>query len=131
MIRTVVGVLGVVAALCPDEVVEFFETLAIVNADQGTVREWVHPAIRSEGVLIAGSSLFNDRAYAWLLNLTGVFGAVVFLFPDLYRKFATVFLYERPDSMEWDEQFSSAIRALGAVYVFFAAKTYRERHNDT
>ncbi|MFC5136532.1 MULTISPECIES: hypothetical protein [Haloferacaceae] len=131
MIRTVMGVLGAVSALFPDEIVDLFEKLAISNPGEGTVRGWVRQAIRSEGVLIAAISLFAGRAYAWLMNLTGVFGAVVFLFPDLYRKFATAFLYERPESIEWNERFRSGIRAIGVLYVFLAAKTYRERHNDT
>ncbi|MBP2252822.1 hypothetical protein J2754_003182 [Halarchaeum solikamskense] len=65
------------------------------------------------------------------MNLTGVFGAIVLLFPDLYQRFATAFLYERPESIEWNERFRLGIRAIGALYVFLAAKTYRERHNDT
>ena len=40
-------------------------------------------------------------------DLTGVFGAIVLLFPDLYRKFATAFLYERPGPIEWNEGFST------------------------
>jgi hypothetical protein len=131
MIRTLMGVLGAISALVPDKIVKLFEKLAIANPSEGTVRGWVGPAIRSEGVLIAAISLLNGRAYAWLMNLTGVFGAIVFLFPDLYRRFATAFLYERPESIEWNERFSSAVRAIGALYVFLAAKTYRERHNDT
>jgi len=131
MIRTLVGVLGAISALVPDEIVSLYEKLAIANPNEGTVRGWVRPVIRSEGVLIVAISLLNGRAYAWLMNLTGVFGAIVFLFPDLYRRFATAFLYERPESIEWNERFSSAVRAIGALYVFLAAKTYRERHNDT
>jgi hypothetical protein len=65
------------------------------------------------------------------MNLTGLFGAIVLLFPDLYRRFATAFLYERPESIEWNERFNSAVRAIGTLYVFLAAKTYRERHNET
>jgi amino acid transporter len=131
MIRTLVGVLGAISALFPDQIVGIFEKLAIANPSEGTVRGWVRPAIRSEGVLIFAISLRNGRAYAWLMNLTGVFGAIVLLFPDLYQRFATAFMYERLESIEWNERFRSGIRAIGALYVFLAAKTYRERHNDT
>jgi len=131
MIRTLVGILGAISALFPDKIVELFEKLAIANPSEGTVRGWVRPAIRSEGVLIAAISLLNGRAYAWLMNLTGAFGAIVLLFPDLYRRFATAFLYERPESIEWNERFNSSVRAIGALYVILATKTYRERHNDT
>ena len=131
MIRSLVGVLGALSALFPDEIVELFEKLAIANPSEGTVSGWVRPAIRSEGVLIAVISFFDGRADAWLMNLTGVFGGIVLLFPDLYRRFATAFLYERPESIEWNERFNSAVRAIGTLYVFLAAKTYRERHNET
>jgi hypothetical protein len=131
MLRTLVGVLGAVTALLPDKIVSLFEKLAIANPGEGTIRAWVNPAIRSEGVLIAVVSLLGGRSYAWMMNLTGAFGAVVFLSPDLYRKFATTLLYERPDSIEWNERFTTVVRIIGAVYVFLAAKTYRDRRKDT
>ncbi|MGQ3330753.1 hypothetical protein, partial [Halorubrum sp. FL23] len=112
MIRTLVGVLGAISALFPDEIVELFEKLAISNPDEGTVRGWIRPAVRSEGVLIAALSLFNGRAYALLMNLTGVFGAIVLLFPDLYQRFATAFLYERPESIEWKYVFTPRTKQL-------------------
>lgn len=131
MIRTIIGVLGAVSALFPDRTVALFETLAIANPDEGSVRKLVPSVIRSEGVLIAAISLLGGRSYAWLMNLTGVFGTVVFLFPDLYRRFAATFLYERPDSVEWNDQLSSAVRAIGALYVLLAVKAYRHRHTNT
>lgn len=131
MIRTLVGVLGAVSALFPDEIVALFEKLAVANPNEGTVRGWVRPAVQSKGVLIAALSFIGGRPFAWLMNLTGVSGAIVLLFPDLYRKFATAFLYERPESVELNEPFRLGIRAIGALYVLLAAKTYRDRHNDT
>jgi len=47
-----------------------------------------------------------------------VFDATVCPFPDLYRRFATAFLSDRPESGERNEQFGSVIRAIGAVCVF-------------
>ncbi|WP_132060948.1 hypothetical protein [Halorussus amylolyticus] len=131
MIRKHIGVLGIVTALFPDGIVALFERFAIANPAEGTLRSWVNPAIRSEGVLVAVISLLGGRSYAWMMTLTGAFGAVIFLFPDLYRKFATILLYERPDSIEWNERFTSGVRIIGAIYVFLAAKTYRDRRNET
>lgn len=66
-----------------------------------------------------------------MIKLTDVFGTIVLLFLELYQIFATAFLYKRPESMEWNEQFRLGIRAIGALYVFLTAKTYRERHDDS
>jgi hypothetical protein len=131
MVRILIGIVGVVTALFPDEIAALFEKLAIANPGEGSMRTGVNPAIRSEGILVAVISLLGGRSYAWMMNLTGAFGAAVFLFPDLYRNFATTLLYERPDSIEWNERFTSVVRIIGAVYVFLAVKTYRDRRKDT
>ena len=130
MLRILLGVLGTVTALFPDEIVGLLEKLAIANPNEGALRAWVNPAIRSEGVLIAVVSLLGGRSYAWMMNLTGAFGAVVLVFPSLYREFASTFLYERPDAIEWNERFTTGVRGIGAVYVFLAAKTYRDRGKE-
>lgn len=130
MIRILIGVLGAVTALFPDEIVALFEKFTIANPGEGTLRSLINPAIRLEGTLVAAISFFGGRSYAWMMNLTGAFGAVVLMSPDLYRKFATKLLYERPDSVEWNEQFTTGVRIIGAVYVFLAAKTYRNRRKD-
>lgn len=131
MIRVLTGVIGAVTALDPERVISIFETLAIANPGEEPVRAWVHSAIRSEGILLAAISLFGGQPYAWLMNLTGAFGTVVFLFPNLYRKFATAFLYEKPDAVEWNESFTTEVRAIGAIYAILAARIYRRRHNDS
>lgn len=130
MVRILIAILGAVSVLFPDEIVAIFERLAITNPGEGALRAWATSAIRSEGVLVAVISLVGGRPYAWMMHLTGAFGAVVLLFPDLYRKFATALLYERPDSIEWNDRFTTSVRIIGAVYVFLSAKTYRDRRTD-
>ncbi|MFC7020284.1 MULTISPECIES: hypothetical protein [Haloarcula] len=130
MIRILISTLGAVTALFPDEIVAFFEKSAIANPGEGTLRTWVNPAIRSEGILVAVISLLGGRFYAWMMNLTGAFGAVVFVFPDLYRELATTFLFESPDAIEWNERFTAGVRIIGAVYVILAAKTYRDHRKE-
>jgi hypothetical protein len=131
MLRTLTAVLGAVTALFPDEIVALFERLAIANPGERTQRAWVTPAIRSEGVLIAVISLVGGRTYAWMTNLTGAFGAVVLVSPDLYRKFASALLYERPDSVDWNERFTAVVRIIGAAYLVLAVRAYRNRRKDT
>lgn len=130
MVRTFIGVLGVVTALFPSKITSLFEQLAIANPGEGTLRPWVNPTIRWEGLLVAVVALLGGRSYAWLMNLTGVFGAVVLVFPDLYRRFATTLLYEWPSSIEWNERFTTVVRGIGAVYVILAAKTYTDHRKE-
>ncbi|MDS0478103.1 hypothetical protein [Natrinema sp. 1APR25-10V2] len=131
MIRVLTGVIGAVTALAPERVIVIFEKLAIANPGKEPVRAWIQPAVRAEGILIAAISLFGGQLYAWLMNLTGAFGTVVFLFPNLYRKFATAFLYEKPDAVEWNQSFTAEVRAIGAIYAILASKRFRRRHNDS
>ena len=130
MLRTLLGILGAVTALFPDRIIALFERLAIDNSGDPTLRAWVTPAIRSEGILVAVISLLGGRWFARLMNLTGAFGAVILVVPDLYRKFALSLLYEESDSVEWNEQFHTVVRFIGALYVYLAAKTYRDRRKE-
>lgn len=56
-----------------------------------------------------------------MMNLTGVSGAIILLFPQLYRKFATNLLYEHPN---W---FTAGVRLIGAIYVLLAVGAFRKR----
>lgn len=127
MARTLIGLLGAVTALFPDRILDVFESFAVENPDECTVNPWVGPGIRTEGVLVAVVGLLGGRAYAWTMNVTGAFGAVVLLFPDLYRRFATGLLYERPGDVEWNDRFTPVVRAIGALYVLLAARAFARR----
>jgi hypothetical protein len=130
MTRLLIGLLGVLAALFPDGMVDIFERLAIKNSETATTRSWLESAIRSEGLIITLASLAGGRAHAWLMNLTGVFGAIVVVSPDLYRTFATALLYEDPDAVEWNDRFNKGLRAIGVLYVLIAVRAYRNRAEE-
>lgn len=130
MARTVTGLLGAVAALFPAATIALFEELAIENPDECPTRSWIGPAIRAEGAVIAVAGLTGGTAYAWLMNLTGAFSALVLLFPESYRTFAVELLYERPDAVEWNDRFTDGVRIIGAIYVLSALRAFRERDDD-
>ncbi|MEF8807634.1 hypothetical protein [Natronomonas sp.] len=131
MIRLLVGLLGVLTVLVPDRILGVFERLAVENPDESTIKPWVGPAMRAEGVGIAVASLAGGKAYAWMMNLTGVFGGVVLIFPDLYPRLAATFLYEQPEQVEWHDRFTTGIRLIGAFYVFMAARAFIRRRRST
>lgn len=131
MIRAIIGLIGVLTAVFPDRIIEVFEAVAIENPDDCTRKPWIDSGIRTEGIVVAVASVIGRRVYAWLMNLTGVFGAVVLLFPEAYRDFATTLLYEHPDEVEWNNRFTNRIRLIGVVYILLAVWTYTKRRaND-
>jgi hypothetical protein len=127
MIRPVIAFLGGLAALLPDRMIDIFETVAIENPDECAIKPWIDAGIRTEGVLVIAASLIGGRAYAWMMNLTGAFGAVVVVSPQLYRRFATTLLYENPDSVEWNDRATTGVRIIEVVYVLLALKALTKR----
>lgn len=65
-----------------------------------------------------------------MMNLTVAFGAIIFSFPHLYRRLAATLLYEKPDEVEWNNQFTAGIRIIGALYVLLAVGTMRKQCVD-
>ncbi|GAB6880123.1 hypothetical protein JCM17823_23970 [Halorubrum gandharaense] len=127
MIRRFVGVLGVLTALFPNRMIDIFERLAIEKPDECATKSWISSGIRAEGVVVVAASLIGGRAYAWMMNLTGTFGAVILLFPQLYQRVATTLLYEHPNEVEWNDQFTKGVRIIGVVYLLLAIRSLRQR----
>ncbi|GAA0506517.1 hypothetical protein SAMN04488066_101187 [Halorubrum aquaticum] len=126
MIRAILGFVGALTALFPDRMVDAFETVAI-EEDGADTRPWVGSAVRAEGVLAVAVALLGGRTYAWLLNLTGVFGVVVFAFPEAYREFAARFLYERSEEVRWADRSTRILKAIGVAYALAALREFRRR----
>ncbi|WP_306060990.1 hypothetical protein [Natronococcus wangiae] len=130
MPQKIIGLLGVLTALFPGEMIDFYEGVAIENADECTTKPRIRSGIRAEGGLITVACLTGGRAYGWMMNLTGIFGVVVLLFPQVYRKFVTALLYEEPEKVKWNDQFTDWIRVLGVVYVLLAVWEWKNRRDD-
>ncbi|MFC5277765.1 hypothetical protein ACFPM1_03130 [Halorubrum rubrum] len=126
MIRAILGLVGALAALFPDRAVDAFETVVLEEAGS-EAKPWVGSAVRAEGVLAVAAGLLGGRAYAWLVNVTGVFGLVVFAVPRAYRAFAARLLYEEPDDVRWADRSTPVFRAVGATYALVALREFRRR----
>lgn len=130
MIRALIGLLGVLTTVFPNRIIGVFEAAAIENPSECTHNPWIDSAIRIEGLVVTVASLTGRQLYAWMMSLTGVFGAVILLFPEAYRDFATTLLYEHPDEVEWNDQFTNRLRIIGIVYILLAAWTNVKRRAD-
>ena len=127
MLRQFLGVLGVLTTLASDRIVDVFEAIAVENPGENTVHSWFGPLIRVEGVVITLAALRGGRLYAWLMNVTGIFGAVLLFIPRLYEHIAGPLVYEDPESVEWNEHLTDGVRVIGAVYVLLALLDRRRR----
>ena len=128
MLRQFLGALGVLTALIPDRIVDVFEAIAVENPEENTVHSWFSPLIRVEGVVITLAALRDSRLYAWLMNVTGIVGAVLVFIPGLYERIAGLLVYENPESVEWNEHLTDGVRVIGAVYVLLALLDRRRRN---
>ena len=128
MLRQFLGALGVLTALVPDRIVDVFEAIAVENPEENTVHSWFSPLIRVEGVVITPAALRDGRLYAWLMNVTGIVGAVLLFVPRLYEQIAGALVYENPESVEWNEHLTDGVRVIGAVYVLLALLDRRRRN---
>ena len=130
MSRIAFGLLGIVMALVPQRVLDLYERLALEEPEAGTAKSWVVPMIRAEGIVYAMGSLIGGRAYGWLLNLAGPFGALAMMFPRRYLEYAAEIIYEDAGELTWNERFVTAVRVLGAVSVLLAVTAFRDRRVD-
>jgi len=130
MLRQFLGALGVLTTLVPDRIVDVFEAIAVENSEENTVHSWFSPLIRVEGVVIALAALRGGRLYAWLMNVSGIFGAVLLFLPRLYEQIAGPLVYEDPESVKWNEHLTGGVRVIGAVYVLLALLDRRRRHES-
>jgi hypothetical protein len=125
--RLAFGALGTALALFPRHAVDLYERVAFENPEECSGSRWLLPVVRAEGVAFALCGLAGGRAYAWLLNLTGVAGAAALLSPRRYLEFGTGLVYERPERLTVADRFVAVVRALGVLYVFVAVRAYRKR----
>lgn len=123
MSRLLFGPLGLAIALAPEPILEAFESVALEEPGEASAKSWIVPAMRAEGIGYALVSLVGGKPYAWLMNLVGAVGAIVVAFPRQYLAFGAELAYEEAETVEWREEFVTAVRVLGAVLVVLALRT--------
>ena len=127
MARSSLVALGIVEALFPARLTDWFENTAYENPDDVVRKEWLLSVVRAEGVVLAVVSLLGGRGYAWLLNTMGFVGTIAACFPRQYVGFATKLAYENPAEIESTDRFLSIVRGLGVLYVLTCLKAWKRR----
>jgi hypothetical protein len=126
MIRTLLGLVGIVLALVPGRIIGLYEILAIENPDECTPKGWVAPAIRAEGIGLTILSLSGGRAYTTFMKFVEAVGVVAFFFPRQYAAFGFGTAWKRSDSIEWKSGFFQGVRVIGAFSVLLAYRALKE-----
>lgn len=127
--RTLLAGLGIVMALFPDRATDWYQQVAFENPEAALGKSWLPSAVQAEGLVIGLLALVGGRGYAWLLNLIGLAGAVVVLFPRRYLDWGARVAYRNPEEIEWVDWFPTVARGLGVCYVVGSLRDYRRRHS--
>ena len=127
MIRSFLGLLGILTAAIPTRIVTVFERVAVEDSGGSSINPWLVSCLRIEGLVITIAAVLGGRIYTWTLNLTGVFGAILFCVPRLYEKIAGKVVYTDPKSVEWDDRLTDRVRMIGLLYVLLALWERRRR----
>jgi hypothetical protein len=110
----------------PERVVGFWERLALENPDECTLRWWVIPLARLEGLVFLTLSE-RETSGARFEQFLGVLGIPALLFPKQYIDWSTKLAYEDPDRCEWRSWIVPFTRIVGAVYVLAGIRGSRDR----
>ena len=128
MARTLLAGLGILMALFPERVTDRYQRLAFENPEAAVGKGWLNSAVRAEGLVIALVSLVGGRGYGWLLNLMGIAGGIVLLFPKRYLDWGASVAYRNPEEIEWTGWVPTVARGLGVLYVVGSLREYKRRH---
>lgn len=129
MLRRSFGILGVILALFPNRVIEWYEQVAFADRGESSPKTWLSPAIRAKGVVFIFASLTGGILYRGLLFGTGVAGILAFLFPKQYLKTGIKVAYTHSGDVVWKPLFITIARILGGCYAIAASKSILKQLN--
>lgn len=129
MARTLLAALGVIMALFPDRVTDWYQRIAFENPEAAVGKDWLPSAVQAEGLVVGLLALVGGRSYGWLLNLMGIAGGIVVIFPKRYLDWGMRVAYRNPEEIEWTSRFPTLARGLGILYVVGSLRAYKRRHS--
>ena len=126
MLKRLLGVIGRIMMTNPERFIGFWERLALENPDECTLRWWVIPLARLEGLVFVTLSK-REMSGTQFKSFLGLLGIPAPLFPKQYIDWGTKLVYEDPDQCEWKSWIIPFTRIVGAVYVLLGIRGLRDR----
>jgi hypothetical protein len=120
MLRRLIAALGLVELLIPGRFIEFFERYALENPEECSLRPWVTPVARLEGLITLVVALRPGTFSGAIRSVLGWHGLLAALSPQGYLDYWTPLVYEEPADCEWKPWVVQATRAVGVLYVLIA-----------
>lgn len=125
MIKPLLAALAVVELLAPERVIEFGERLALENPGEASLRSWVTPVARLEGLVVLAALARRPVLPGPLRSMLGWFGLLAVLSPKGFLDYWTDLVYEDTRVLAWKPWVVPATRAIGVCYVLLALFGWR------
>lgn len=129
MLKQLLGAIGRIMMTSPERFIGFWERLALKNSEECTLRWWVIPLARLEGLVFVTLSKreLSGTQFKQFLGFLGLIGILAFLFPKQYINWGTKLVYEDSDQCEWRSWVFPFTRIIGAVYVLVGIRSLQDR----
>lgn len=129
MLKPLLAALAVVELLAPERVIEFGERLALEDPGEASLRPWVTPVARLEGLVVLAALLRPGRLPGPLRSMLGWFGLLAVLSPRGFLDYWTDLVYEDAAGLAWKPWVVPATRAIGVLYVLLALFGWRSKED--
>lgn len=127
MLRTLFTAVCAVEVLAPKALMNAAERAALENPEACTLRSWVLPGARLEGLVLLAMLWRSDASYAGFKRLLGTLGLLAFLFPRAYVEYGSRMAYTSSSVPEWRPWVYPGTRLVGLLYLLVGFRELRRR----
>lgn len=131
MLKTLLAALGFVELLVPERFIEFWERLALDNPAECSLRPWVIPVARLEGLVFLAALARPGTFSGAIRSALGWHGLLAALSPEGYLDYWTPLVYEDAEGCAWRSWVVPLTRAVGVCYVLVALFGWRSKTDDS
>jgi len=120
MLRKLLTTICTVEALAPEALINTAERIALDNPEECSLKSWVIPGARLEGLVFLGLIWRSDASYSSFKKFLGVIGLLALLYPRTYVDYGAKFAYTDASTCEGKPWVYIGTRLVGLLYVLIA-----------